>query len=295
MTSFEYLRPASLDELLALMRVHGPAALLLAGGTDLLVRAKKGYALPPIVIDLKRVAELRSDITLLDRHVRIGARAVMTDVIANKWLQEHFPAIVEAAMVVGSVQIRNRATIAGNLCNASPAADTAPALLAYRASLNLVSTSGRRPLPLDDFFAGPGRTALAPGEVVESIDLPLPTERTGGAFERLTRRHGVDLAIVNLCCVVRESGDVCFAFGAVGPRPFVVTSRQDAPLDAVLKHASPISDLRASDEYRTAMLPVLARRALIEATMRLRKSRERRGAPGPPQASGWSGARGPRD
>jgi carbon-monoxide dehydrogenase medium subunit len=124
---------------------------------------------------------------------------------------------------------------------------------------------------LDDFFDGPGRTVLAPGEVVESIDLPLPAERTGGAFERLTRRRGVDLAIVSLCCVVRESGDVRLAFGAVGPRPFVVTARQDAPLDEVLKHASPISDLRASREYRAAMLPILARRALNAAKMRLQK------------------------
>ena len=164
-------------------------------------------------------------------------------------------------MVVGSVQIRNRATLAGNLCNASPAADTAPPLLAHGAILNLVSGSGSRQLPLDDFFAGPGRTVLAPGEIVESIDLPLPIEPTGGAFGRLTRRHGVDLAIVSVCCVVRESGDVRFAFGAVGPRPFVVTSRQDAPLDDVVKRASPISDLRASADYRQAMLAVVLARA----------------------------------
>ena len=136
-------------------------------------------------------------------------------------------------------------------------------------------------MPLDDFFAGPGRTVLAPGEIVESIDLRLPTERTGGAFERITRRRGVDLAIVNLCCVVRQSGDVRFAFGAVGPRPFVVASRLDAPLEDVLKQARPISDLRANADYRLAMLPILAQRALIEATMRLQKSRERRGARGP--------------
>ncbi len=112
--------------------------------------------------------------------------------------------------------------------------------------------------------------SLAAGEIVESIDLPLPTEPTGSAFERLTRRHGVDLAIVSLCCVVRESGDMRFAFGAVGPRPFVVHTRQDAPLQDALKQASPISDLRGSEEYRRAMLPVLARRALTTALARLR-------------------------
>ena len=264
-----YLRPQSLGELLALLREHDPRARLLAGGTDLLVRAKKGHDFPDVLIDLKRVAELRADIVEVDGYLRIGARAVMTDIIGDERIREHFPALVEAAMVVGSVQIRNRATLAGNLCNASPAADTAPALLAYSTRLNLTSSIGSRQMPLDEFFTGPGRTSLARGEIVESIDLPLPPERTGGAFARLTRRHGVDLAIVSVCCVIRESGEVRFAFGAVGPRPFVVASRQDAPLDIVVKHASPISDLRASDEYRAAMLPVLARRALNTAKARL--------------------------
>jgi CO/xanthine dehydrogenase FAD-binding subunit len=279
--SFEYARPESLDELLTLMRVHGPGARLLAGGTDLLVRIRKGIAPPAVVIDLKRVAELRDDITTVDAGIRIGARAVMTDVIAHPSVRQHFPALVEAAMVVGSVQIRNRATLAGNLCNASPAADTAPALLAYAARVNLVSAAGTRDMLLDEFFAGPGCTALTPGELVESIDVPVSAERTGGAFERLTRRHGVDLAIVNLCCVVHASGDARFAFGAVGPRPLLVTSRQDAPIEDALTGASPISDLRASDEYRAAMLRVLARRALKTAVGRMR-------------APGWSEARGPR-
>jgi CO/xanthine dehydrogenase FAD-binding subunit len=303
----QYLRPQSLDELLTLLHAHGPDARLLAGGTDLLVRAKKGPAFAPgfgeaggsnvVLIDLKRVTELRADVAVVDAHLRIGARAVMTDLIENREARAFFPAVIEAARVVGSVQIRNRATIAGNVCNASPAADTAPALLAYGASLNLVSKGGARQMALDEFFTGPGRTVLAPGEVVASIDLPLPTERTGGAFARLTRRHGVDLAIVSVCCVVRESGDARFAFGAVGPRPFVISARHDTPLADVLTGARPISDLRASDEYRTAMLPVLTRRALTTAKARLQdvRSRERRGASGPPQASGWSGAGGPRD
>ena len=137
-------------------------------------------------------------------------------------------------------------------------------------------------MPLDEFFAGPGRTVLAPGEIVESIDLPLPTERTGGAFERLTRRHGVDLAIVNLCCVVRESGDVRFAFGAVGPRPFVVASRRRC---AARRRAgvtrSPISDLRGERRipHRHAGRSRAARAE--DATMRLQQSRERHGARSP--------------
>ena len=298
MTGFEYARPESLVELFNLLRTHGENARLLSGGTDLLVRLKKDPALagkPLVLIDLKRVSGLDARISEIDRHIRIGARAVMTDLIDNKRLRELFPALIEAARVVGSVQIRNRATLAGNVCNASPAADTAPPLLAHGAILNLVGASGSRQVQLHEFFIGPGRTALAPDEIVESIDLPLPTVPTGGAFGRLTRRHGVDLAIVSVCCVARESGEVRFAFGAVGPRPFVVTTRRDAPLDDVVKGASPISDLRANADYRQAMLAVIARRTLNAATMRLHESRERRGASGPPQASGRSGAGGPRD
>lgn len=270
----QYLRPESLGQLLTLLGVHGSDARLLAGGTDLLVGAKKGRGFPPVVIDLKRVADLRADVAEVDGRLRIGARAVMTDLIENSRAREVFPALVEAARVVGSIQIRNRATVAGNLCNASPAADTAPPLLAYGASLNLVSAGGSRQIPLEAFFSGPGRTVLSPGELLASIDLPLPTERTGGAFGRLTRRRGVDLAIVNLCCVVRESGDMRFAFGAVGPRPFVVATRRDAPLDDVIKHASVISDLRAAADYRLSMLPVLARRALSAAVERMREAPE---------------------
>jgi carbon-monoxide dehydrogenase medium subunit len=204
----------------------------------------------------------------------------MTDVVDNKRIRELFPALVEAARVVGSVQIRNRATLAGNLCNASPAADTAPPLLAHDANLNLASGSGSRQVPLHEFFTGPGRTVLAPGEIVASIDLPLPTVPTGGAFGRLMRKHGVDLAIVSVCCVARESGEVRFAFGAVGARPFVVTTRQDAPLGDAVKDASPISDLRASADYRQAMLGVIARRTLSAANMRLQESRVRQTAEG---------------
>ena len=269
MTPFAYHRPGTLEELFALIQAQGPDARLLAGGTDLLVRLRARRDSPAAVIDLKRIGELRADITGIEGGVRIGARTVMTDVIEDTRLRAHFPALVDAARTVGSVQIRNRATLAGNLCNASPAADTAPPLLAYGAHLNLLSAGGERRMPADEFFEGPGRTALLPGELVASIDLAAAVERAGSAFERLTRRRGVDLAIASVCCVVRESGDVRFAFGAVGPRPFVVASRRDAPLDEVLQHAQPISDLRAQADYRAAMLPVLARRALRAAEERM--------------------------
>jgi carbon-monoxide dehydrogenase medium subunit len=275
---FEYVRPKSLDELLAVVNAHGSAARLLGGGTDLLVRLRKGHDPPKIVIDLKKVEALRSDVVRIDSGLRIGARTVMTDIIEHEDVRRHFPALVEAATVVGSIQIRNRATLAGNICNASPAADTAPALLIYDASVNLIGPGGTRRVPLQEFFIGPGRTVLAHGEIVESIDLPFPAASARAAFERLTRRQGVDLAIVSICCLVNPPGEVRFAFGAVGPCPFLVREDDsrllgdhvaaadlDAALGRILAAASPISDLRASREYRSAMLPVLARRALSAA------------------------------
>jgi carbon-monoxide dehydrogenase medium subunit len=155
LASFQYVRPESLDELLGLLHEHGPEAKLLAGGTDLVVRLRSG-GVPRMVIDLKRVEELRGDVVETGGRLRIGARAVMTDLIEDRRVRRYFSALVEGASVVGSVQIRNRATLAGNICNASPAADTVPALLVYGAVANLVGCTGRRSVPLGFFWrAGP--------------------------------------------------------------------------------------------------------------------------------------------
>jgi carbon-monoxide dehydrogenase medium subunit len=280
--SFRYAAPGTLQEALALLTEHGLAAKLLAGGTDLLVRLRRGHLRPDLVIDLKKVDALRGDAVETDGCLRVGARMVMTDLAADARIRRHFPALVEAAAVVGSVQIRNRATLAGNICNASPAADTAPALLVYGAVTNLVSLEARRRVPLTDFFVGPGRSVLNPGELVESIDLPLPSERTGAAFGRVTRRRGVDLATINLCCLVTASGTARFAYGAVAARPFVVTDesgvlgapeaigeRRSDALMRIVAHARPISDVRADQDYRSGMLSVMSRRALETAHERL--------------------------
>lgn len=282
MHAFAYARPQSVAEALALLEEYGPEARLLAGGTDLLVGLRKGKIRPRMVIDLKRVAELRPEINETGSLLRIGATAVLADLIEDERVQRHFPALVEAAATVGSIQIRNRATLAGNICNASPAADTAPPLLAYGAEVNLMSVGGSRRVPLNDFFTGPGQTVLQRGELVASIDLPLPQQPLGSAFARLTRRRGVDLATISLCCSVDASGITRFAYGAVGPRPFLVADEsgvladpgasdeeKDQVLGRLVAQTSPISDVRASREYRQAMLPVLSRRALRLAFDRL--------------------------
>jgi len=279
---FRYARPATLHAAFAMLAEHGPEAKVLAGGTDLLVRLRLGHIQPDVVVDVKHVRELPSDVVEVKGALRIGASAVITDILGDPRVRQSFPALVEAATVVGSVQIRNRATLAGNICNASPAADTAPALLVYGARVNLIAASGPRVVPLTEFFTGPGRTVLEQGELVASIDLPLPVTRTGAAFGRITRRYGVDLATINLCCLVTESGETRFAFGAVGPRPFLVADdsgalsdrtasrdARDAALARLIGHASPISDVRADRDYRLAMLDVMTRRMLQTAADRL--------------------------
>jgi CO/xanthine dehydrogenase FAD-binding subunit len=274
---FRYERPERMEKALALVG-DIPDARLLCGGTDLLVGLRKGTVSTPLVIDLKRIPELRGGIEDRDGWLRIAATTVLTDVIADNRIADAFPALVDAALVVGSIQIRNRATLTGNICNASPAADTVPSMLVYGAVVEVAGPGGTRRAPLDEFMVGPGRTALGRGELVSAVELPLPDRPRGTAFGRMTRRRGVDLATVNLCCSVASDGVTRFAFGAVGPRALLATDETGTLadpsadpaaraeiLDGILAKAAPISNVRASREYRQAMLSVLSRRALDAA------------------------------
>jgi CO/xanthine dehydrogenase FAD-binding subunit len=283
MQPFEYARPSTLSDVFDLFDDHGADASMLAGGTDLIVALRNQTLRPKVVVDLKRVAELRSGIGETSSSLTVNANTVLADLNDHPRIQTLFPALVEAAAVVGSIQIRNRATLTGNICHASPAADTAPALLVYGAVVNVTSASGSRRVNLNEFFVGPRQTVLQQGELATSIDLPITGERRGATFARITRRRGVDLATINLCCLVEASGRTLFAFGAVGPRPFLVAddsgvladpatseAAKDDVLRRLLAQASPISDVRGSREYREAMLLVMSRRALSSSIERLR-------------------------
>jgi len=283
MQTFAYARPTTLDEAVALLQLHGPEARLLAGGTDLIIRLRDGTLHPGVVVDLKHIPELRPAVRERDGYISISAGTVMSDLVGDARLRRHFPALVEAAAVVGAVQIRNRATLAGNICNASPAADTSPPLLVYGAEVVAVGPAGERRIPLDDFFVRSGQTTLRRGELVAAIELPLPGRRTGAAHVRRTRRHGHDLASVTLCCSVDETGLVRLAYGSVGPRPFLVSDASGTLADATASDAAKAAiferffadaspsprSMRASPDYRLAMLRVLGRRALATALERL--------------------------
>ena len=282
MRSFAYERPTSLAAAIGLLAEPGADVRPLAGGTDLIIRLRDGSIRPSLVVDLKAVAELDGGIRELPDRLVIGALATMTDIAAHPRIGRDFTALAESAAVVGAVQIRNRATLAGNLCNASPAADTAPSLLVYDARVVVAGPAGSRRIPVDELFVRSGVTTLVPGEVVTAIELPDPAARRGSAHVRRTRRRGHDLASVTLACAVLDGGLTRLAFGSVGPRPILVTdvtgiladgrasaAEREAVLEAVFAAASPSpTSMRASPEYRTAMLRVLGRQALDLAARR---------------------------
>lgn len=282
MRAFVYERPTSLADAIALLAERGPDARPLAGGTDLIIRLRDRSLNPSVVLDVKRIAQLDDAIRDGGDGRIIGARSTMTAIAADPGMVRDHQALTEAAAVVGSVQIRNRATLAGNICNASPAADTAPALLVDDAVVVVVGAGGTRRVPIDAFFVRSGVTTLARGELVTAIELPRPVTRRGTVHLRRTRRRGHDLASVTLACSVDDTGLTRIAYGSLGPRPVLVSddsgllvdaSASDdakrARLAALFVDASPsATSLRASPDYRLAMLQVLGMRALAVAIAR---------------------------
>jgi carbon-monoxide dehydrogenase medium subunit len=283
MRPFAYERPKSLVELTAILSAD-PDAVPLAGGTDLIIGLRDRSVEPSRVVDLKRVAELDDRIAVDGDRLIIGALAVMEDIANDPVVRRDFTALAEAAAYVGSVQIRNRATLPGNICNASPAADTVPALLVFAATVVCAGTAGERRVPIDDFLVGPGVTALGRGEIVSAVELPMPVARRGSAHQRRTRRRGHDLASVTVAVSVDERGGTRLAYGSLGPRPLLVSDgtgeladpgtgpeRRESLLAPMLSGARPSPrSMRASPAYRVAMLRVLALRGVEEASRRLR-------------------------
>lgn len=283
MQPFAYERPTSLADAVALLADVGDRAAILAGGTDLIIGLRDGSARPEVVVDVKRIGELDERIVEVDGRLVIGAKATMTAIAAHPVVRRDFTALAEAASVVGSAQIRNRATLPGNICNASPAADTVPSLLVYGAVVVAAGPGGMRRIPIDDVLSGPGVTTIARDEVVTAVELPLPGERRGSVHLRRTRRRGHDLASVTLACAVAADGTTRIAYGSLGPRPLLVADRsgvlaaasssvgaRETLLDELFADARPsVRSLRASPAYRLAMLRVLGLRAVETAMARL--------------------------
>lgn len=278
--SFTYVKPGSLPEALALLAEHGREAAVLAGGTDLVSWMRDALVAPEVVVDLKGLPGLEG-ITLMDGTLRLGALATFSDVLRSPVVAAAFPVLAEMAGVVASVGIRNRATVAGNLCSAVPSNDAGPVLLAAGASLQVAGPKGERSIPVADWFQGPRRTSLAGGELVTGITIPLPGPH-GGCYLKLGRYRGEDLAQASVAVLALPDRRYRIAFGAVAPATMRATAieaclKGRALDDPALAEAaglvagaiSPISDLRASAEYRAHMCRVMLVRALRAAAGRL--------------------------
>jgi CO/xanthine dehydrogenase FAD-binding subunit len=280
MRPFDYERPDRLDDAVAILA--GGRARLLAGGTDLIIRLRDGSIRPDVVVDVKRIDDLDAGLRVEADRLVIGGRAVMTDIAAHPVIRRAFAALAESAAVVGSVQIRNRATLAGNIANASPAADTVPSLLVYDATIVVRGRSGERRVAADDVFVRSGVTTLGSDEVITAIELPLPSGPRGSVHQRRTRRRGHDLASVTVACAVGVDGVTRLAYGSVGPRPLLridesgVLADRSRPederltvLDRLVAEASPsATSMRATPDYRRAMLRALGWRAVAAALAR---------------------------
>ena len=279
-----YVAPASVTEVVELLAAD-PEARVFAGATDLVPQMRAGRPEPGIIIDLKKIARL-TEVSLDDGTWRIGAAAPTSDLTGNAALAADLPGLVYASGLIGSDQIQNRASLGGNLCNASPAADSVPALVVNDARAVLAGPDGERTVPAADVPTGPGRTCLAPGEFVVSLEIDRPGADTSDAYLRLIPRTEMDIAIVGAAARVSLDGDgncvaASIALGAVAPTIITVPAASEAligrPIDdgalaavaaAASTAASPIDDKRGTVVYRRQVAGVLAKRAVAEAAGR---------------------------
>jgi carbon-monoxide dehydrogenase medium subunit len=277
-----YERPESIEAAVTLL-AGGPARTrVLAGGTDLLVQLRSGMIEPDVVVDIKAIPGLRA-ITAEDGGFRIGAAVAGAELKEHPDVKQLWPGVVEAVDLIGSTQVQGRCTMVGNLCNASPAADSVPAMIAANVAVRIVGPRGTRDLPVEKVVTGPGKTSLADGEFIISVFLPSRPPRSGDAYLRFIPRTEMDIAVVGAGVNVTLDGDgTCTAarvsLGAVAATPLLVpaaaaalvgTKIDDAALEKLSAAASaacrPIDDKRGTIEYRTRVAGVLARRAAIIA------------------------------
>ena len=283
MARFDYLEPHSLDEALGMLEKNGTRARLVAGSTDFLVRWRTGSWRPEVVVCIQHVPGLDGLSFNDDDGLSIGAMVTVQDIEQSVTVRARYPALAASASAFAGVQVRNLATVAGNVCNASPAGDTLPALLAYDAQCRVVSSKGERWLPLSEVFVGPGQTALAAGEIMTELRLPTPAPNSGGLYIKHSPRGAMDISAVGAASVVSIGSDgacasVRIALGAVAPTPMRAHGAEDRligqiPTDEdiaesarLAAHASrPIADVRSGAEYRREIAQVLTERTLRHA------------------------------
>lgn len=284
---FEYVAPKSVDDAIAVLAKHNGSAKLLSGGTDLIVQLREHLRAADVVVDVKKIAELMELRAETDGRLRIGAGVPCYRIYGDERIAKAHAAVVDAARIIGGWQIQSRASIGGNLCNASPAADSIPALIAENATCHIAGPNGRRTLGVAEFCTAPGKTALAAGELLVAIELPTAAPHAASAYERFIPRNEMDIAVVGVGAWVKldPSGSAIaearIGLGAVAPTPLFAaeasqflagkpaTDENYAQAGELAKKiAKPITDMRGPAEYRTHLVGVLVKRTLATAAAR---------------------------
>ncbi|MBI4673110.1 MAG: xanthine dehydrogenase family protein subunit M [Chloroflexi bacterium] len=285
MKPFDFFSPPTLAEASRILADYDGAGRALAGGTDLLIRMKRKQWTPRAVVSLNRIVGL-NDIAL-NGELRLGARVTLNQIIRSPLICAHFPVLAATARMMAGVQVRALATVGGNLCNASPSADMAPPLMALNARAVIAGVDGERIVPLDEFFIGPGKSVLQPGEILRELLIPCPTHSFQASYAKLEHRQAMDIAMVGVG-VYTETGrqgngevpicvDVKIVLGAVAPTPLrakraeeilrgygLSVERIEHAARVAAEEAKPIDDVRSSAWYRREMVEVLTRRQLME-------------------------------
>lgn len=287
---FDYAAPRSLPEAVDLLSAK-PHARPLAGGTDLLVQLRFGQRDADLVVDVKRIPELNEVSYDTALGLSLGAAVPCSRISGDPTIREAYPALAEVASLIGGIQIQNRASIGGNLCNAAPSADSVPALIALRATCRVAGPGGTRMIEVERFCTGPGRNVLQDGELVVSFHLPPPAARSGAHYLRFTPRNEMDIAVAGAGVAVQlENGafhSARIALAAVAPTPLLVSEAGewlagkpvnpesiDKAAEMAQMAAKPITDMRGTAEYRRHLCAVLVRRALGAAVQKAKKGGE---------------------
>ena len=273
MREFEFLSPKTVEEAIALLCEHEGCAVLLNGGTDVIIRLRERLIAPEYIIDIKHIPGLNEITFNKEDGLFIGACVTMNEISKHEEIKKHYEALADAARLVGSKQIRNRATLVGNIVNASPLCDTGTPLYAYEATICIVGKEGEREIPISDFITFVRKTVLKPDEIVIGVKIPY-IEGAESLFNKISRRREVDLATV--CGTILKRGDSYrLAFGAVAPTPIRLPNTEELLRGKSLNielieeaaklarsEVSPISDIRASKEYRLDVVEAIVRRSL---------------------------------
>jgi xanthine dehydrogenase FAD-binding subunit len=287
LNDFDYSAATTVDEAVSLLAAGGERARILAGGTDLLVQLRERRRDADLVIDVKRIPELAEIAFDPATGLRLGAAVACYRIYGDAAVSAAYPGLIDAASLIGGWQIQGRATIGGNLCNASPAADAIPAMIAYDAVANIAGPQGQRDVSVAEFCTAPGKSVLERGEFLVSISFPAQPPRSGAAYQRFIPRNEMDIAVVGVGARVELADDgqtitaARIGLAAVAPTP-VVADEASAWLvgrtadeatfaeagELAKKTARPISDLRGTAEYRTHLVGVLTRRVLVQAATR---------------------------